>query len=319
MSHIKLPIVITPTRVELGLRCHRRHVLSDILSRASYYSPSLEFGSVIHAGAGAHWLGTKFQNQKPWRQAIEEEWQKRFVEKDISQESVSLQMANAMMEHYEVNAQLAGPFTEEGGYKLVDVEQRFEVPFQLSSGESALISFQCDRIVHNSEKDHYVIPDTKTAQRLDARWERQWEMSLQMKLYKALIKQVLGASNVDIVIEGVLKHIPSDIRYYVCPDWSDLQLGEALYAARAVADQDEAILKEGYSHSIMDPSERYQVVRSKEAVEEMACRYTLPNYGDCFAYNVECPFRRICSADVPERVGILRGEYFELPEEKETY
>lgn len=305
MSHIKLPIVVTPTRVELGLRCHRKHAFSDILSRARYYSPSLEFGSVVHAGVGAHWLGTKFPNQPHWGTAIGAEWNKRFVQKDTSQESVSLAMATSMMEHYVENAQLAGPFSDEGGYTLVDVEQRFEVPFDMDGSGTGLISFQCDRIV--AKDDHIVVVDTKTAQRLDARWERQWELSLQMKIYKGLVKQVFDNKNVDIVIEGLLKHVPSDIRYYVCPDWSDLQLGEALYAATAIAKQDELLItSEGK-------------LRSKEEIEELACKYTLPNYGECYSYNIECPFRRICIADVPERVSILRGEYFELPEEEETY
>lgn len=319
MSHAKLPIVITPTRVELGLRCHRRHVLADVLSKASFYSPSLEFGSVVHAGVGAVWLGRKFDNQPSWREAVEKEWQLRFVEKGTSQETVSLEMANGMLEEYEAKAKLAGPFSDEGGYKLVDVEQRFEVPFKLSSGEQALISFQCDRVAYNEEKDHLVVVDTKTAQRLDSRWERQWELSVQMKLYKALVKQVFDKANVDIVIEGVLKHIPSDIRYYLCPDWTELQLGEALYATRTIADLDEGLVKQGYAHSAMDKNERYQVPRSKEQIEEIAVVVTLPNYGDCYSYNVECPFKKICVADVPERVGILRGEFFELPEEEETY
>ena len=320
MSHIKLPVVITPSRVDGGLRCHRKHVLSDILGRAQYWSPSLEFGSVIHAGVNSHWLGTKFPGQEPWEKVIAKEWHERFVLKpDISQKNVSVDMANAMMDHYTKNATLAGPFTERGGYKLVDCEQRFEVPIPLDGDNRAIVSFQCDRIVFNEEENHLVIVDTKTASRLDARWEKQWDLSIQMKLYKLMAMEVFGVEKTDVVIEGVLKHVPSEIRYYTCPDWSKLQLAEALFQARTIAIKDENILVKGMAYNVMDPSERTPVLNSKEAIEEIAVKYTMPNYGECFAFNIECPFRQICVADVPERVGLLRSEYFELPESEENY
>src|SRR5687767_3476499 len=125
MHHLQLPVVITPSRAELGARCHRRHFLSDVLSKTLYSSPSLEFGSLLHAGGAAHWL------KKDWRSVIMNEWNTRFEMTSVSQESVSLEMAMAMMEYYAKNAELAGPFQNAADdWVLVDVEQRFNMPLK---------------------------------------------------------------------------------------------------------------------------------------------------------------------------------------------
>lgn len=310
MSHLELPVVITPTRAELGARCHRRHFLSDVLGKARYFSASLEFGSVVHAGAAAFWLG------RDWNEAVRLEWGKRFdANPQVSQESVSLQMATAMMEHYVKNAKIAGPFSDQGIWKRVDVEQRFEIPLR-----DLTLSFQCDRMAYNADENWLVVVDTKTAARLDPRWDRQWETSLQMKLYKAGAKHVFATGGrVDVVVEGLLKHVPSDLRYYACPDWSDGMLAEAAHNAYVIADMDRDLIEQASTEpALVIPVHRnhklepdVKLVPNQQRAEELAVRFTPVNYMDCYSYNVECPFRRICTADIDERVGILRGEYFE--------
>lgn len=315
MTHLKLPVVITPTRSELGARCHRRHFLGDVMSRAKYLSPSLEFGSIIHAGVAAHWLG------QDWHKVLSDEWVKRFETEQNghlpSQESVSLNLANAMLEHYVENAQIAGPFTQSGEWKRVDVEQRFEIPLR-----QHMLSFQCDRMVYNKEENWLVVVDTKTAARLDAKWERQWETAIQMKLYKMGVQRIFETGGrVDIVVEGLLKHVPSDIRYYVCPEWSDMMLAEAAFNASVIADLDEQVIAAGHVPSMVVPAgvegtkAEMDLVLDEKRVEEIAVRMTPVNYFDCFSYGIECPFRQICTADVDQRVDILRGEYFEKDQE----
>lgn len=302
MNHATLPVVITPTRAELGARCHRRHFLSDILCRALYSSPSLEFGSVIHAGGAAHWL------ERDWRSAIAQEWETRFTKTDVSQESVSLAMATSMLEYYEVNAKLAGPFQDAADdWKLVDVEQRFEVPIG-----GVVLSFQMDRVAYSKSQDWLVIGDIKTAARLDKRWERTWEKSLQMKLYRLGARTVFDhQGRLDIFIEGLLKNVPSKIQYYACPEWSDKLLGEAVFNAVNIAKADEKLIESCLVRLLDDGTPVIDIAK----LEEVAVRYTTVNYGDCYSYGVECPFHRICVADVDERVGILRGEYTEKVEE----
>lgn len=304
MNHLELPVVITPTRVELGGRCHRRHFLGDVLNKTLYRSPSLEFGSMIHAGGSSYWLG------KDWRPVIENEWKERFEKTSVSQDSVSLPMANAMMEFYQTNAKLAGPFQDAADdWVLVDVEQRFEMPIRDNDKNMviAVLSFQMDRIVYSKSQDWLVIGDIKTAARLDKRWEKPWEKSLQMKLYRIGVRTVFEhVGKLDVFIEGLHKHVPSDIRYYACPEWSDGLLGEAVFNAKNIADIDKELIK-----ACMDSDGSISLAKA----EELGVRYTTVNYNDCYSYGVECIFHRICTADVDERVGILRGEFTEKVEE----
>ena len=298
-NHLHLPVVVTPSRAQGGTRCHRKHVLGDVLCKSLIGpgKPSLEFGTLIHSGAAAHWLG------EDWASVIEQEWETRFEMTEVSQKDVSLPMANAMMEYYIAHASLAGPLQDAADdWKLVDVEQRYEVPLQ-----EHRLSFQMDRTVYSAEQDWLVVVDTKTAGRLDWRWDRQWPMSLQMKDYKFGAQTVFDTGGrVDIVVEGLHKHVPSALRYFVCPEWSPAMIGEAAFNTYRVAEQDSAFILQSMGED---------GVPDLAKAEEIAVRMTAFNEGECFSYNSECPFHRICTADLDERTGILRGEYEEKLEE----
>lgn len=303
MNHLSLPVIITPTRAENGSACHRKHFLGDVLNKELFHSPSLEFGSVVHAGAGAHWLSKEKKAALDWRTVIQDEWHDRFELTNVSQDNVSIEMAFAMMEYYEANAKLAGPFQDAADdWVLVDAEQRYEMPLR-----EHLLSLQMDRVVYSKSQNWLLIGDLKTAARLDARWEKQWARSLQMKDYKLGVQTIFEtAGRIDVFIEGLYKHVPSDIRYYVCPEWSDKMLGEAAFNTVAVAEKDKQLIE----MSRMEDGS-YSLAKA----EEIGVRFTTVNYGNCFTYNSECPFYRVCTADVDERVGILRGEYTEKVEE----
>lgn len=309
MAKLSLPITISPTRTELGLRCYRRHVLADLLQRARYFSPSLEFGSVIHAGAAAWWLSTDdgdVARRKAYT-AVAQEWNKRFEQRpEVSQKDLSLALAEAMLQTYTTTAELSGPFgLEDGEWQLVSAEDRLEVPLVLSGGRRGKLSFQTDRVVFNKKNDHLVVIDTKTAARLDKRWERQWETSLQMKLYKAGACRAydLPPENIDVVVEGVLKDVPSQVRYVPCPDWSVGLLNEAVAQAQYIAERDWDLITEYAGNDIV----------------EAAVNNTSVNYQSCFEFGVECAFRRLCTAEPEERVAILTSEYFEVPQEDQGY
>ena len=311
MSKIQLPVIITPSRVELGLRCQRRHSLADILQVASYYSPSLEFGSVIHTGAASWW------NDDGEGSAMAAEWNKRFtMNPRVNQGDLSLEMANAMMAAYRQNAKLAGPFDAEGPWQLVSVEERIEVPLGLGlvDGEKrkAKLSFQTDRVVWNKANQHLVVVDTKTTGRLDKRWARQWETSLQMKLYKAAAVAAydMDPANVSVVVEGVLKDVPSRIQYEVCPEWSKDMLEEAVNQARIVAIRD---------WDLIASRDDANVPRDKHLVELDILTHTSVNYMSCAEYGVICPFYQLCTAEPSERQAILHGEYWEIPEADQGY
>lgn len=310
MSHLVLPVVITPSRVELGLRCYRRHVLADLLQRHTFYSPSLEFGSVIHAGAGAWWAHANKDGNEARQLAlfsVEAEWHKRFTANpQVSQKDLSLDLAIAMIRSYTNLASMNGPFgLEPGDWQFVTVEDRLEVPLALPNKGHGKLSFQTDRAVYNHSNSHLVIVDTKTSARMDKRWERQWETSLQMKLYKAGAAKAydFDIDQVDIVIEGVLKEPKSDIKYVVCPNWSQGFLDEAVRQAVSIAQRDEALIRTG------------GLPKDVALIEEEAVNKTELNYQCCYEYGLECPFRKLCIAEPDERVGILHADYFEMEEE----
>jgi len=307
MPKIELPVVVTPSRIENANRCYRRHVLNDVLQKARYYSSSLEFGSVVHAGAAAHWRS----NGDPAviAKAVNDEWHTRFVANPrVDQDKVSLELALHMTATYMADATIAGPFTREGEWQVVSVEDRLEVPLVLSDGEKAKLSFQTDRVVWNKETEHLVIVDTKTGARLDKRWERQWDTSLQMKLYKAGAAKAYDfpASIVDVIVEGVLKDTPSKIVYVPCPDWSEGMLDEAVRQAVFIAERDRALIT----------SADYGQLRNVSNIAADAVTKTQINYMSCFEYGVECPYRRLCTADPDDRVALLNAEYFDMPTEE---
>lgn len=310
---------ITPSRTELGKRCYRRHLLQDQLGKGLYYSPSLEFGTVVHSGASTFWNIWLREEQekevalKEANRAIMTSWHERFtMNPQISQDSVSIDLALAMMDTYSREAKVAGGLP--GEWKLVSVEERLELSIISilqrrfpapktswpeswpSTLEKLQLSWMSDRVLVNADRTKLVIADLKTASRLGKYWVRPWETSLQMKLYKLLAQAAYGIEDVDVVVEGVEKAVNGSIQYVVCPEWSDALLLEALMAAIDIAQQDAILM------ALPEPEE--EAVRAKF------------NYGDCYSYNLECPFKRICVSDPNERVSILKSEYLDLPQEE---
>jgi len=297
LPRISLPVVGTPSRTELGQRCHRRHVLSDILQQRIYISPSAAFGTVIHSGVAQHWNSA---NQRDVLEIVRSTWREQFHRPNVNAEGHPEELALAIIEGYAKTATLAGPFGLVGPWQLVSVEQRLEIPVG-----RFVLSFQTDRVLYNKELDRILVIDTKTAGRLDARWRRQWELSLQMKLYKYGTSIAYDRENVDVVIEGVLKDVPTKIEYVTTPEWDSATLAEAVNQFEQMAARDEALILKCTHNGVVDLDE----------LTERALVLTEFNYQDCYSYNVECPYRRLCVASPGERLAILRSDYFENSEE----
>ena len=296
-------ITVTPSRVELGHRCYRRHAIADQLKRVKYFSPSLEFGSIVHAGAAAWWSSEGDGNvaRQEAVNAVKLEWDNRFNSGTGASpgDSLTVDLAIGMIEYYTKTAELSGAFSlEPGEWQLVATEERLEVPL----GPNMVLSFQNDRIVWNKQTSHLVIVDTKTAARLDYKWKRQWEVTDQMKLYKkgASIAFDISPEKVDIVIEGLLKKVPSSLEYVVCPPWDEGTLDESWRQAVSIAQRDRALMLES------------DMPRDVGKVEYDALVNTDHNYQCCYEYGVECPYRGLCIAPPDERVSLLRGEYFQI-------
>lgn len=296
-------VTVTPSRVELGHRCYRRHAIADQLKRVRYFSPSLEFGSIIHAGAAAWWSSESSDGniaRQEAKDAVRMEWGKRFESgTGAVPGDLTLDTAIGMIDYYTKNAELSGAFSlEPGEWQLVAAEERLEIPL----GKGMVLSFQNDRIVWNKQMGHLVVVDTKTASRVDYRWKRQWETTDQMKLYKKGVSVAfdIDPEKVDIVIEGLVKKVPSALEYVVCPPWEIGLLDEAWRQAVSIAERDRALM---FDHDMP---------RDVGKVEYDALVLTDHNYQCCFEYGVECPYRRLCLADPDERVSLLHGEYFTI-------
>jgi hypothetical protein len=284
---IELPVVLTPSRAENGSSCHRRHVLQDVLERGKYRSPSLDAGTIIHAGAAAWWLG------KNVAQAVEEAWNKQPPQTD----KLSLPMIQAIMADYPARAKLAGPL-DDGEWQLVSVEERLSKKI----GE-VVLSFQTDRVLRHKQSGRFLVVDTKSAGRLNRQWEQKWPQSLQMKLYKAGNELIYDAP-FDIAIEGVLKDVPTKIQYVLMPDWSEAMLAEALNQWEVIARKDAELIERATING--------EVV--VDLLFELATHATEFDAGSCFDFNTACQFLEICQAEPNERAALLK-QYQEIPSE----
>lgn len=283
---MRLDNLITPTRVELASRCYRRHVLTDIMEKGLYKSAAASFGNVIHAGVAEYWRSLDISLML---KAVTDEYTK--YQNDMNDKH-SLPLALSMMEQYAEKAVKAGVYNDI--YQTVMIEERMEYKI-----DGLKFSFQLDRLL-SWENTQLVLVDAKTASRLDARWRSQWPLSLQMRLYKRAIEDMFDMP-VDIVIEGLEKKLPLKIEYYPCPDWDKDQLDEAVEQAKRIYAKDEALLSVYFNNG-------------EDEFIEAALRSEF-NYGDCHAYNFDCPFLPLCGASPSHRKGMLMdyidvvGEY----------
>lgn len=280
--------VITPTRVELGARCYRRHAVIDVLEKGLAKNPAAVFGNVIHAGAAAHWQGLDV------RQALEDEYERY---KHELNDKHSLELALSMFDTYITEARLAGPF--DNNYQIVTIEQRLPV-LLTDNGEQFELTFQLDRLLAQ-DNQRLLLIDTKSASRLDQNWRGQWDRALQFKLYKRAITKLYDMP-VDIIIEGVLKTPKSKIEYYLVPDWDEDTLDEAEWLACQIARRDRHLLDLLTSHG-------------EDVMIEHVLTKTEFNYQDCKSYGAPCPFIKLCDAPPSLRVGILNAEYIDIPAE----
>lgn len=275
--------ILTPTRVELGSRCHRRHVITDILEKGLYESAAAKFGNVVHTGTAEWWKSRDLTKVEAAVIAEGKKWE------HILDEKHSLALAQTMVEQYTEKASLSGLFGED--LQIVTIEER--LPVKVPFGE---MTFQLDRLLAR-DNDRLILVDTKTASRIDQKWRGQWNRSMQMRLYKRLL-ELTYRMPVDIVIEGLEKKLPLKIEYVLCPDFSAGELDEAFWLAEGIAKKDKEILT-----LFLEKGEEYGI--------EAAVGRTEFNYQDCFSYNVPCPFLKLCEAPVEERRGLL-GEYLDI-------
>lgn len=312
-----MTVTLTPTRVQLGSRCHRRHALTDVATLTKDEQPGklrrrsnehAAFGAVIHAGVGAYWHYVEgHQDQKTAepqtladlletprklaRAAVERSWNEEFVD---DTKNYSLELALTMMDYYARKARRCGDQPNAEDYVVSSIEERAEVEV----GRFRM-TFQIDRSYRNGNS--FILVDTKTAKTLRAGWEKSYDVSLQFKLYKGAVCRLydLRPEDVVIIIEGVSKKVPTDIEYHFIPDWGQSILDEALMQFTRIAEADEQLLAVAAANGKLD----------LDLLWELAATQTSFNDNDCFAYGQPCPFLEVCNAPVEDRLALLKAGY----------
>jgi hypothetical protein len=309
-------IIVSPSRIEEAARCYRRHVLGNQLGLTpldAVDSPALVFGTVTHAATAALWTarflgdtddGTPYDQMMA---AAKIAWAEN--EAAFTDNKHTFSLLQFMLEEYHSTARLGAAHYaahREDEWVPVLLEKRLEAPLGTYNEHELVLSFQIDRLALHEPTGSHIIADTKTSSpwgrstTFSRNWSRQWVTSIQQKLYKWGVKEVLDIT-ADGYIEGMLKHVPTEVRYVACPEWDEEELHEVKLLAHDVAINDARLL---------DFAEGGDLALYSEA----ACSSAF-NYADCFNYGRECAFYRACTARPAERAGVLMADYERLPQD----
>ena len=303
-AYLVLPVVMSPTRVELGARCYRRLLLEDVLRLSAYKSPSALFGDRMHAGTDAWWQNAGLAGPERYlaaRNAILTDWNVP----DGGRKPHTQELAGEMLDAYVKGARLAGDMP--GEWRLVSGEQRLTQALS----DDVVMAYKVDRLVGDKE-GRLAILDTKTSARPDARWEAGMKRSVQQRCYKALEQERLGREIEFGLIEGLPKNGNLAPKYvWASLGWTDEYVEEALTLARAVGEKVvEFVL---HVHAGLPRGASWEDLR-RRALEHAG---GIPdfNYQDCQSYGMPCPYMETCDAHPDDRLGLLQDpEEFQVPE-----
>lgn len=296
---LSLPVILSPTRVELAARCERRHLLSDYLHLETYKSPSTAFGTQVHLGVHARWRSwqagdTGIQQLDASLTAALASWPE-----EASGGYHSPELARTLLTNYMADGKLAchSPHPQDE-YVILAMEERMHAPL----GPDMVLSFQVDRLLLHEPTDTLLIVDTKTSARPDERWARGMRRSVQQRAYNALIAQAYGRTVGEHYVEAFDKKSMKRATIYERLDtfWTSRYVGEALDLAYTMAARDLHALQ-----SVAEVSPDGQLEVSEHDLMRWAATEASFNYQDCYSYYVECEFLGVCDASPDERVALL--------------
>jgi hypothetical protein len=291
-EHVKRgEIIISPTRVEGGIKCIRKHVLDDVVSyKPSGTGPNVpqEFGVRMHKGVGHWWADRDLEICIEYLHSCE--WPLN--------EKHTLGLAINLMTMYSEKAKLM-PFAAPGDdWQLVALEERVLLPIG-----NVVLSWQLDRLAEEKRMGLLAMTDVKTASRTDGKWEKQWPTSIQMKLYSEAIVRKYGRELDWLIIEGLQKG-PALYKPYSVPIFSPAIREEAMRNFEWVVKHDAQLL---------DNCMLADGTVDAEKLLERALTETPHNPAECYSYYSTCDYRRLCDAEPSERLGLLK-EGFEYHE-----
>lgn len=302
-----LPVIQSPTRIELEQRCHRRHLLSDNLLREAYKSPSAAFGNVIHAGANTWWEETYVLHHSPTA-AYEKMLDVSLTDypkwlgqgKDYHTE----ELARRILNRYAKDASVAGGSLHDD-WQVLDMERRFS--FSLPNSR---LTFKLDRILCSLSRGELLLVDTKTSSRPDERWARGMRRSIQQRIYHKVAAEIYKMPVTEHYIEGIDKKGSVGAIHYEQIDllWTPSYVEEAIGLAQHSAENDARSLNAAYVDLDIDDMLEDEEETRDQALLLYAATKAPFNEQDCYSYYVECPFRGVCDAAPEERVALLNDE-----------
>lgn len=320
---LRLPVVQSPTRVELEQRCRRRHVLSNLLHLRSYKSPSLAFGTLIHRGTDA-WMHnlhveglSAAASYEAMMDAALTDYPRWLGEgKDYHSEALAKQLLNK----YAKESKLAAGSVYDD-WEVLDMERRFTV--ELPGG--SLLTFKLDRVLASLKRGELLVVDTKTSSRPNERWARGMRRSIQQRTYNALAETCYQMPVTEHYIEGIDKKGQvagqGGIVYeQIDLMWTPGYVQEAVGLAMRSGDNDRWALIQAYGDAGFLDGEGILAEDDDELLHQALLEHAATkeqfNEQDCYSYFVECPFRGVCDADPSERVALLNDpSNFERDEE----
>lgn len=297
-GNITLPIIGTPSRTETGARCYRRAAIADVLclGRKDRKEANTAAGTVLHAGAAAHWRG----------ELVPEAARKAYMEYAgvLDASDYPLPMLQAMLTNYQEQAVFAADavLAEIPGWRAVAIEERVIMDLD----PRARLSFQLDRLGTHDESGMWVLADTKSHKKHTpykrAEWEKRWGFSLQQMIYRWVVvtKYGMPLEKLEHFIEGVEKSVPSKVTYVRLPEWSWSQLVEAKERLIALCQKHAGHVA---ACTRTDGSVDF------DALLERLLSVADYNPDDCMAYFTPCPLYDVCRAPVEHRVGLVRSDF----------
>lgn len=281
-------VVLSPTRVNQGIRCLRKHALSDVVSylpTGAGDSAALEFGTRMHRACAIMWesgdpaVGSEYLRAQAWP----------------LNEKHTLGLA---LQCYGAYATQAKPMPYDTGgelWEFLAIEER--VVMQVRPGVQ--LSFQLDRLMRKPSTGQLALFDIKTAARCDARWAKQWPRDLQMKLYSEAVVRKYGRALDWLVVEGLSKE-NGTLNLVVLPEFSDAVRAEAWRDFEWVALHDKQLL---------DACTLADGTVDGEQLAVRALSETPHSPAECFTYGSQCMFLPLCDAEPGERIALLREGY----------
>lgn len=278
-------VILSPSRVGGAMRCMRKHLINDTLSwvQAGARNPYQEFGTRMHRMASLWWTEGDAAICSEYLRA--QEWPLN--------EKHTLDLALRLLAAYTTQARKM-PFAADGEeWEFETVEQRIV----LELADDLALSFQIDRLLRRDE--HRALVDTKSASRCDARWAKQWPRSLQMKLYAEAVSREYHCELDWLIIEGLDK-TAGKVSLVSLPDFSKDVRTEAMRNFEWVAKHDMQIIESSkLPDGTIDVDKLFDRVLTQSPFNE----------SECFSYNSECDYLRLCNAEPEERKSLLIEGY----------